>query len=187
MSQCPFLFFLPDAFPIPLLLTSYSFPVRSLFNFHSFLFVSYSLFIHVLFISFSFSFVSFSFLYSLRNLPKCAKARIFFFYQSLIWKQFISSPKSIGKVGTPQIPKKDMNKGVGKKLGAWTANHSLLISYSSLIHFPFIPIHFLLPSYSFPIDSYSLPINFPLIPLHSSSSPIRFCSFYSQSFSKNDE
>lgn len=84
MSQCPFLFFLPDAFPIPLLLTSYSFPVRSLFNFHSFLFVSYSRFIHVLFISFSFSFVSFSFLYSLRNLPKCAKARIFFFYQSLI-------------------------------------------------------------------------------------------------------
>ena len=163
--------------PIFVLLISYSLLIHFLLiPIHFYLFS-----IHCLFISFSCSFISFHFLctpiyflfiacsfpfhvhsflfisFDLRNLSKFQKARISFSYQSLISKLLISSPKSIGKGGTSQIPKKWLIQGVvNKVLGL----DGLFISYSILMHFLF-------KSYSFPTQilfiSYSTLIQIPFI------------------------
>ena len=98
---------------IHFLLKSYVFPIQ-------FLLISYSCLIHFLFISylsFSFSFISFHFLWS-EKFTKIPKNMDMFLLSISYLKLFISSPKSIGKGGTLQIPEKVINKGkVNKVLG----------------------------------------------------------------------
>ena len=123
----------------------------------------FSFSIHFLFVSYSYPihfYSSFHFLWP-ETIAKTSKVRIFFFYQSWLNKELaISSPKSIRKGGTPQVPKKAINKGASKYSSGpgWQT-----ISYSC-------PFHLLFISYSFPIqihihflficNSHSFPVHF---------------------------
>ena len=161
------LYYLND--PIHFLFTSCSCPFHSylyfLFIAYSFLFMLVHFFsfpIYFLFIAYSFSFHSFVFFiaFDLRNLPKFPKAM--FFYQFLIQKLFISSPKSIGIfiscsfyfLPFPEFFKKVIYRGGSKySLGPgwltlflfmsyWFPIQVLFMSYLILIHFLFISCSF---------------------------------------------
>ena len=151
---------------------SYSFPIHVLF-------MSYSLRIqlpfipmHFLFISYSFPIGPISLLFIFIRFFSCPWIKIqkskdlVLLAISLFKKQFICSPKSIGKGGYPTNQKKKINKvGSKKSLGlGWPT-----IPYEFPVHFPFM--------------SYSILIHFPFM---SYSFPIHFSSFHFQCFSKSD-
>ena len=193
-----------QSFPMSFLLCVINFSMHFLFTSCSYiLFTSYSfLYIHVLLIFIHFFSFPFTWKSYLKQLPKSPSQKIknaFFLlpiYHLLYIEKLlcISSPKSIGKLGSPTNPQKVLKTGVINN--AWGLDgypfpiHFFFISYSFPIQFLFISYSFLFVSYSvlmfFLFNSNHVPFISKSFPIHSRSFPNYSFSFlfHFQSFSK---
>lgn len=180
----------------------YAFPIHFLFIYPvHFLFIPK--YIHVLLIFIHFFSFPFTWKSYLKQLPKSPSQKIknaFFLlpiYHLLYIEKLlcISSPKSIGKLGSPTNPQKVLKTGVINN--AWGLDgypfpiHFFFISYSFPIQFLFISYSFLFVSYSvlmfFLFNSNHVPFISKSFPIHSRSFPTHFrSSFISKVFQKRN-